>query len=63
MYDANVLTKSVLIGSHTIDLEAVYLKKDHEVYRQWAGLSNHEDPTLTSFQGNVQYPHRMLMLV
>lgn len=51
VYDANVLTKSVLIGSHAVDVEAVYMKKDHEVYRQWAGLTNHEDVTANSFQG------------
>lgn len=51
MFDANVLTKSVLIGSYSIDLEAVYLSKDHEKYRQWVGLINNEDPTANSYQG------------
>lgn len=55
VFDANVLTKSVLIGSHSIDLEAVYLSKDHEKYRQWVGLINNEDPTANSFQGQWNY--------
>lgn len=51
VFDANVLSKSIMIGSYSIDLEAVYLSKDHEKYRQWVGLTNHEDPSATSYQG------------
>jgi hypothetical protein len=53
----------VLIGSYAIDLEAVYLSKDHEQYRKWVGLSNHEDPTANSFQGAVIFVMLVLLVM
>lgn len=42
--DADTLTKNDLIGSYSVDLEWIYFKKHHEIYRTWVGLVNDENP-------------------
>jgi hypothetical protein len=49
--DANVLMKSVLIGSYVFDAARIYYQRDHEMYRKWVALINDDDPECTGVQG------------
>jgi hypothetical protein len=41
--DANTLRRDVLIGLYEFDLAAVYYNKNHEIFRQWAALTDVTD--------------------
>lgn len=38
--DANTVRRDVQIGAYDLDMGFVYYKRDHEIYRQWIGLSD-----------------------
>lgn len=53
--DVSKSFKKPLIGSHTLDFEAVYFEPDHELYRVWVPLINDEDPDIPGIQGFLKF--------
>ncbi len=47
VFDANTIRRNELIGAYQFDLATVYYKPHHEVYKQWAALSD----TTNKFEG------------
>lgn len=44
VFDADLVTRSELIGSFTVDLLNIYFRPHHEIHRQWVGLVDSRNP-------------------
>ena len=52
--DADLLSKSDLIGGYTFDTSYVYAQKNHELHRKWFGLFDLDNPADSRAQGYLK---------
>ena len=54
VFDADAFTRNDLIGSCAFDLQSIYYRKQHEIYRQWIVLTDNDNPLDSGPQGFLE---------
>ncbi len=60
VYDANTIARNELIGSYSFDANWLYHQPDHEIHKQWIGLSDNSQGDDSKLKGYLQLSLVML---